>query len=191
MIEAVAEILDPAVAQQAPLEGFDVLDRLADAEGHEEMRPDPHELHEDGVAVKLVEVGEILGERTRIQRVEPGVGEGVGFGIVFVKGEDIGEFGGRFQTDVDVVAEDETVPADGEHVARHAVVLCGDAFGGDQGGLNGAEDGLALRVQFPEPLAEIGAVGQQPIADNFVGAALQPGGGRGVRLGGGSGWGFL
>ena len=155
MIEAIAEILQSRVIAE-PFECLEVRDAPADAELHEEVRPEDGELREDGVLVVAVERLEVglelrVGERIERQRVEL-------FVPVFVKGEDVVELDLRAEAELDIVAEEKTPAADRDEIPRNAVVLRRDPLGRDQAGLDRAEDFLARGVELLETGAQIVAV---------------------------------
>ena len=174
VVEAVAEVFEGAVRVDAPLEGLDVVDGLAGPHLQVEMGADDHELLEDGLAVVLEEVGEVLREaRVGEDLVNGQFGEAAGFRVVVVGGEDVLDVGRLLEAELDVVAEEEAVLADGDQVAGDAVVLGGDALGAEQGGLDAAEDVEAFGVQGIEAAAEGGGVLVEPGADDFIRAAFE------------------
>lgn len=142
----------------------------ADAEDQEQVRPDHRELGERGVAVVLVQVLE-LGEEVLVRDQLQVLGHESAF-FAPVHREDVVGLGLAAKPDEHVVAEEEPL-AQRDHVARDAVVLRGDPLGGQQLGLDGAEDGLAGVVELVEPAAEFRGVLGQPVANDLVRAALE------------------
>ncbi len=174
VIEAIADVFQPAVASEEPLEGLDVVHRLAGPHHQIEVRPDDHELEEDGVAVVLEEVGEVLGEaRVGQHFFDRQRGEAAGLRVVVVGGEDVLDVGRLFESELDVVAEQKAVLADGDQVARDAVVLGGDAFGGEQRRLDSAENFEAFGIQRVEAATQRRGVLVEPGADDFIRAAFE------------------
>ena len=79
---------------------------------------------EDGVAVVLEEVGEVFGKARVGQHFIDGQrGESAGLRVVVVGGEDVLDVGRLLEPELDVVAEEEAVLADGDQVAGDAVVI--------------------------------------------------------------------
>ena len=173
VVEAVAQILEPA-AGHPPLEDLDVLQALAGPHRDEQVRADHHELLEDRVAVILVEFREVRDEAGVVQHLgHRDLAEGPGGGVEIIGREDILDVGRLLQSELDVVAEQEAVPAHGDQVAGHAVVLGGDPLGPQQGGLHPAEHRQSVGVQPLEALAQGPAVLLQPGTDHLISPAFE------------------
>ena len=167
---AVVHVGQRAVLTHQPFEDLDVPGHLADPEDHEEVRSDDAELGEDRVLVVLEQLAEVrlealIGNELQVTGREPVV-------LVFVDGKDVRELHRRAQAQVHVVPEHE-LRAQGNHVPRHAVVFRGDARGGDEGGVDGAEHPLARLVELVQAQPQLFGVRAQAVADDFVRPARQ------------------
>src|SRR4051794_33148580 len=92
---------------------------------------------------------------------------------IFIDGKDVREVRLRAETEVDVIAEDEAMPADRNDVARGAVVFSGDPLGGDQARGDGTENLLPGVIEFLESCAEIRALGGEASAEDLVSALIE------------------
>ncbi len=92
--------------------------------------------------------------------------------IVIYDGENVLDAHGSAETEVDIVAEEEALRANGNHVPRDAVVIRGEARGGEQRGIDAAELRFPIVIEELEAGLEIAAVLAEALANDLVGACF-------------------
>ena len=158
------------IVKNEPLEGLDIVDGFADPEDHEQVVSDDGELYKGRVTIVFVKILKVRQECVAFEHVQRTLSEGTIFPLKH--GKDIFQHCLGAQTDKDVVSENEMI-ADGNHVTRVAVIACGDAFAGQQLGIDCAKDILAQGVELFEPAQQVLALRLESMLNDLVGAALQ------------------
>ncbi|MCF0089962.1 hypothetical protein B0E37_05063 [Streptomyces sp. MH192] len=183
---------DAAVLGERPAQHPDVLGLLAGAEDGEQPALDPAQPQQGRLAVVAVQGRELPYERRVVEQARHGVlgqpGE-----VGAVQREDVADCrlpaaGGPG------VVPDEQGPADRDDVLRHARAAGPQPFGPGEFEAGRPELLDPAAVQFLGAGGEFGGLGEEAVAEQFVGAGRRrPGGARGRRSegAGGPGAGFL
>ncbi len=153
-----------------PFEHLDFTDRPADSEHHVQVRTAECEFGKHRILVVAEQITKIASKVFVVQQLQVFGRQGVV--SEGVDGEHICRFGFRLQSEVDVVAEQESL-ADGHHVSRKTVVVGGNPLRTQQSGVDGPEYFSACFVQLIQSGSQFAAGAEQSVANDLIRTALQ------------------
>ena len=173
-LPATVDVPQPA-GVASPAKDLDVLVAGADLEDRQQLRVAASELKQGGVAVVAIDLAKVA-----LEVVAPQVGDLLGWHVLEVSAlvgesmgaEDVGDGRLLLQPHVHVEAEQQ-VAVDLHDVAGDAVVLGPNAPVGEDRELGPAEGLLAPLVECLGLLAQRAPVGEKPLTNHLVAAALE------------------